>query len=112
VDPDSDFVFDADPNPTFYSDADADADADPDPDPSFKKRFKALEKVLKYAHFIHLAWHLQIDADKDLISDPANKFWCGSGFLFDVDADPDAGPGYQNDADPDPRHWCRGHIAA
>ncbi len=31
--------------------------------------------------------------------------WCGSGsgFLFDTDPVPDADPGYQNDADPDPQ---------
>jgi hypothetical protein len=46
-----------------------------------------------------LAGHLQITADPD----QAEKFWCGSGILFD------AVPGYQNDpdldADPDPQHW-------
>jgi hypothetical protein len=33
VDPNSDFLFDADPDPTFHPDG----DPDPDPDPSFKK---------------------------------------------------------------------------
>jgi hypothetical protein len=27
-----------------------------------------------------------------------------SGFLLDADADPDVGPGYQNDADPERQH--------
>jgi hypothetical protein len=38
ADPDSDFLFNADPNPTFHP------DADPDPDPGFKKRLKPLKK--------------------------------------------------------------------
>ncbi len=44
--PDSDFLFEADPDEdldtTFHP------DADPDPDPSFKKKAQTLEKVLKY----------------------------------------------------------------
>ncbi len=45
IDPNSDFLFDADPDadldPTFHH------DADPDQDPSFKKMAQTLEKVLK-----------------------------------------------------------------
>ncbi len=40
VDPDSDFLCDADPDLTFHRDT----DSDPDPDPSFKKRLKPLTK--------------------------------------------------------------------
>jgi hypothetical protein len=45
IDPNSDFLFDADPDadldPIFHH------DADPDQDPSFKKMAQTLEKVLK-----------------------------------------------------------------
>ncbi len=80
------------------------ADSDPDPDPRVKK-FQTLEKVLKQAHIPYiLAWHLQIDADPD----PAYKFWCESGFLFDADANPGADPGYQNENDTHPCGWGSG----
>ncbi len=83
---------DADPDPTIRPDTDT--------DPSFKKA-ESLEKVLKWAHIPYiLAWHLQIDANPDPVSDAANKFRCGSAFFFDADADQNADPGYQNDAVP------------
>jgi hypothetical protein len=97
----------ANPDSTNYpenSDFLFDADQDADPDPT---KAQLLEKVLKQAHITCiLAWHLQIDADPDPVPDAAYKFWCGSGsgILFDAYADPDADPGYQNDADPDPQH--------
>jgi hypothetical protein len=39
-DPDSDFLFDADPDPAFHPDA----FLDPDPDTDLKKRLKPLKK--------------------------------------------------------------------
>jgi|LakMenE18May11ns_1017448.scaffolds.fasta_scaffold8736613_1 hypothetical protein len=53
------------------------------------------------SYSIHLGLtsaHLQIV--RDPLSDPAYKFGCESGFLFDADTEPDADPGYQNDPDP------------
>jgi hypothetical protein len=81
--PDFEFSFDADPDPIFHP------DADPDLDPSIKKA-----KIDSFHTYI-LTSHMRIDVDLD----PAFKFWCGSGFLFDVNADPDVDPCYQNDAD-------------
>jgi hypothetical protein len=54
--------------------------------PSFQIKAQTLKKMFKKAHIPHiLACHLQIDADPDLVLDPAYHF----------DADPDADPGYQ-----------------
>jgi hypothetical protein len=50
------FLFDADPDPTFHP------YTDPDPNPSFKKRL-----LLTY---LLLAWHLQIDANPDPVPGP------------------------------------------
>jgi len=79
------FLFYADPDPTFHPDADPDLN----PDPSFKIKAQTLGL--------------------------SSVNWCGSGsgsgsslllccetrFLFDADAD----PGYQTDADPDPQYF-------
>ncbi len=65
----------ADPDPTFHP------DGDPDTDSSFQIKAQTPKKVLKLAHIPHvLASHLQIDADPDLVPDPA--------YHFDADPDP------------------------
>ncbi len=52
ADPNSDFLFVADPdadlNPNFHP------DADPESNPSFKKMAQTLEKVLKKAHIAYI----------------------------------------------------------
>jgi hypothetical protein len=90
-----------DPDPTFHPDADPDLD----PDPIASKKAQIPEKVLKQAHIpYNLACYLQTDAAGSG-SGPSLSLKCGSGcgpesgFLFDVDADPDWDLGYQNDAD-------------
>jgi hypothetical protein len=65
---------DEDPYPTFHPDA----DPDPDPDPRGSNPRKSA-KIGSYSLHFGLTF--------------AN--WCGSGFLFDADAD----------ADPDIQHW-------
>ncbi len=75
ADPDLAFPFDADLDPTFPFDA--------DPDPSFQIKGSKLWKSAQIgSYFIHLAYHLQIDADED----PAHHF----------DADADLNPAYHS----------------
>ncbi len=118
VDPDSNFSFGVDPNCDFSSDA--------DPDRDFylirmririrlftmmriririqilasKKRLKPLKKcsnrLIFHTFRIQLITLVRIKMRIRIL----NFIWCGSGFLFDADSDPDADPGDQNDADP------------
>jgi hypothetical protein len=47
-------------------------------------------------------YHPNMDPD----ADPDSDFYLMRIRIL-LDADPDADPGYQNDADPDPQHCCR-----
>jgi len=65
-------------------------DVDPDPDPSFQSKAQTLEEMLKQAHIPYIfACKLMRIWFRSILS-----LWCGYGFLFDADADPDVDLGY------------------